>query len=148
MSDIKNICSVPGCVKPLKAKGYCGNHYKKFIELPKKRADQTALSKVAKQQQASQRMTERASKFTLEQLERVFLTPCRTEADLKNYIKYFFNLQLPDCKVSRYADTTPFHAIWDVYNICVNSNNPENFKNYCMLLVVDLENVRSKGLRY
>jgi hypothetical protein len=126
MSEESKTCSVPGCVKPLKAKGYCGNHYKKFIELPKKRADQTALSKVAKQQQASQRMTERASKFTLEQLERVFLTPCRTEADLKNYIKYFFNLQLPDCKVSRYADTTPFHAIWDVYNICVNSNNPEN----------------------
>jgi hypothetical protein len=126
MSEESKQCSVPGCVKPLKAKGYCGNHYKKFIELPKKRADQTALSKVAKQQQASQRMTERASKFTLEQLERVFLTPCRTEADLKNYIKYFFNLQLPDCKVSRYADTTPFHAIWDVYNICVNSNNPEN----------------------
>lgn len=126
MSDESKFCSVTGCGKPIKAKGYCGNHYKKFIELPKKRAEQTALTKVAKQQQASQRMSERAAHLTMAQLEKIFLTSCRTEKDLKNYIKYFFNLHLPDCKVSRYADTTPFHAIWEVYDICVNSNNPQN----------------------
>jgi len=126
MSDESKFCSVTGCGKPIKAKGYCGNHYKKFIELPKKRAEQTALTKVAKQQQASQRMSERAAHLTMAQLEKIFLTPCRTEKDLKNYIKYFFNLQLPDCKVSRYADTTPFHAIWEAYNICVNNDNPQN----------------------
>lgn len=126
MSEESKFCSVTGCGKPLKAKGYCGNHYKKFIELPKKRAEQTALTKVAKQQQASQRMSERAAHLSMAQLEKIFLTPCRTEKDLKNYIKYFFNLYLPDCKVSRYADTTPFHAIWEVYDICVNSNNPQN----------------------
>jgi intein/homing endonuclease len=126
MNDEYKFCSVAGCGKPLKAKGYCGNHYKKFIELPKKRAEQTALTKVAKQQQASQRMSERAAHLTMAQLEKIFTTPCRTEKDLKNYIKYFFNLHLPDCKVSRYADTTPFHAIWEVYDICVNSNNPQN----------------------
>jgi hypothetical protein len=126
MSDESKFCSVTGCGKPIKAKGYCGNHYKKFIELPKKRAEQTALTKVAKQQQASQRMSERAAHLTMAQLEKIFLMPCKTEKDLKNYIKYFFNLHLPDCKVSRYADTTPFHAIWEVYDICVNSNNPQN----------------------
>lgn len=126
MSVEQKLCSITGCGKPLKAKGYCGNHYKRFIELPKKKAEQTALSKIAKQQQASQRMSERASNLTMAQLEKIFLTPCRTEGDLKNYIKYFFNLHLPDHKVSRYADTTPFHAIWEVYDICVNSNNPQN----------------------
>lgn len=126
MSDDRKLCSATGCNKPMKAKGYCGNHYKKFIEMPKRRAEQEELNKSAKLQQASQRMSERAAKFSLAQLESIFLTPCRTEKDLKNYIKFFFNLHLPDCKVSRYADTTPFHAIWDVYDICVNSNNPQN----------------------
>jgi hypothetical protein len=128
MSEDSKTCLVDGCGNKVKARGYCSNHYKKFIELPKKKAESTALSQAAKQELASKRMSERASKLTMAQLERIFLTPCRIEQDLKNYIKYFFNLHLPDHKVSRYADTTPFHAIWEVYDICVNNNNSENIQ--------------------
>jgi hypothetical protein len=58
------------------------------------------------------------------QLEKAFLTPCKTEKELQNFIKFFFGLHLPDCRVSRYADTDPFHAVWQVYDICVNKRNP------------------------
>ena len=126
MSEDSKTCSIEGCGNKTKARGYCSNHYKRFVELPKKKAESTELTKVAKQELASKRMSERASSLTMAQLEKIFLSPCRTEKDLKNYIKYFFNLQLPDCKVSRYADTTPFHAVFEVYDICVNANNPQN----------------------
>lgn len=126
MSSKNKSCSVPGCGNKLKAKGYCSNHYKKFVELPKNKIKQSVESKQAKHELASKKMSERAATLTMAQLERLFLSPCRTEKDLKNYIKYFFNLHLPDHKVSRYADTTPFHAIWEVYDICVNGNNPQN----------------------
>lgn len=124
--SLKKKCSVTDCNKPLKAKGYCGNHYKMFIELPKKKAQASALAKEVKSKTAADRMSERAASLSLAQLEKIFLSPCRSEQDLKNFIKFFFNLHLPDCKVSRYADTTPFHAIWEAYDICVNSNNPQN----------------------
>lgn len=62
------------------------------------------------------------------QLEKMFLTACKSEKELQNFIKYFLELELPDCRVSRYADTDPFHAVWDVYDICVNKNNPNNIQ--------------------
>lgn len=66
--------------------------------------------------------------LTPQQLESMLLTPCKTEADLKNFIKFFFGLQLPDCRVSRYADTDPFHVVQEVYDICVNKRNPHNIQ--------------------
>ena len=64
--------------------------------------------------------------LTRQQATDIFLTKCKTEQELKNFIKYFFQLELPDCKVSRHADTTPFHIVWEMYNICVNNHNPGN----------------------
>lgn len=124
MSD-KN-CTVEGCARPVKARGLCAAHYKAIIDKPKIKAKKQQESKAARIQQVDRKIAENATKFSPDQLERIMLSPCRTEKDLKNFIRYFFNLHLPDYKVSRYADTTPFHAIWEVYDICVNSHNPQN----------------------
>lgn len=66
--------------------------------------------------------------LTVEQERKLMLKPCRTPAEAKAWIKYFLNLELPDCTVSRYSDTNPFQVIWEVYDICVNKNNPEKIK--------------------
>lgn len=65
-------------------------------------------------------------KITLEQERKLLLKPCKTVTELKAWIKYFLFLELPDCTVSRYSDTNPTMVIWEVYDICVNKNNPEN----------------------
>ncbi len=67
-------------------------------------------------------------KLTLEQERKLLLKPCKTKAELKGWIKYFLNLELPDVTVSRYSDTNPLQVIWEVYDICVNKNNPDNIK--------------------
>lgn len=65
-------------------------------------------------------------KLTIEQERKLLLKPCKTRDELKAWIKYFLNLELPDVTVSRYSDTNPLQVIWEVYDICVNANNPEN----------------------
>lgn len=120
-------CLVEGCIRPPISKGYCKPHYKKFIEIPRNKAKKAIAAEAAKPVQVSNApVSKLASTLSKEKMEQLFLTPCRTEQDLKNFIKYFFGLHLPDEKVSRYADTTPFHAIWEAYDICVNKNNPQN----------------------
>jgi phage terminase large subunit len=66
--------------------------------------------------------------LTLEQERKLLLKPCKTRDELKAWIKYFLNLELPDVTVSRYSDTNPLQVIWEVYDICVNKNNPERIK--------------------
>lgn len=66
--------------------------------------------------------------LTLEQERKLLLKPCKTREELKAWIKYFLNLELPDVTVSRYSDTNPLDVIWEVYDICVNKNNPSNIK--------------------
>ena len=56
---------------------------------------------------------------------KLLLKPCKTPDELYKFIQYFFGLSLPDCTVSRYADTNPFDVIWRIYDICVNKRNPE-----------------------
>ena len=69
-----------------------------------------------------------APKITPEQERKLLLKPCRTRDELKAWIKYFLNLELPDVTVSRYSDTNPLDVIWEVYNITVNKHNPEKIK--------------------
>lgn len=66
--------------------------------------------------------------LTIEQERKLLLRPCRTRDELKAWIKYFLNLELPDVTVSRYSDTNPLDVIWEVYDICVNKNNPGKIK--------------------
>jgi len=66
--------------------------------------------------------------LTLEQERKLLLTPCKTRKEVKAWIKYFLNLELPDVTVSRYSDTNPLDVVFEVYDICVNKNNKEKIK--------------------
>lgn len=66
--------------------------------------------------------------ITLDQERKLLLKPCKTRDELKAWIRYFLNLSLPDVTVSRYSDTNPLDVVWEVYDICVNKNNPEKIK--------------------
>jgi hypothetical protein len=82
------------------------------------------------QNMSSAKSTKTTSKTTLsrDQQTKLLLKPCRTRNELKAWIKYFLSLELPDCTVSRYSDTNPLEVIWEVYDICVNKNNPEKIQ--------------------
>lgn len=64
----------------------------------------------------------------IEQRKKLFFKKCQTKEELSKFIQLFFGLHLPDCTVSRYADTNPLDIIWKVYDICVNKNNPEDME--------------------
>lgn len=66
--------------------------------------------------------------LTREQETKLLLKPCKTRDELKAWIKYFLNLELPDVTVSRYSDTNPLDVIYEVYDICVNKNNPDKIQ--------------------
>lgn len=67
-------------------------------------------------------------KLTFDQQRKILLTPCQTRQELKNWIKYHLDLELPDVTVSRYSDTNPLDVIWEVYRICVLRQNPDNIQ--------------------
>lgn len=71
------------------------------------------------------KVAKKAKKLTHEQQTKLLMKPCKTRDELKAWIKYFLKLELPDCTVSRYSDTNPLDVIWEVYDICVNKNNPQ-----------------------
>jgi phage terminase large subunit len=66
--------------------------------------------------------------LTIEQQQKLLLTPCKNRQELKNWIKYHLDLELPDVTVSRYSDTNPLDVIYEVYRICVLKNNPDNIQ--------------------
>lgn len=66
--------------------------------------------------------------LSLEQRKKLFFKKCQTREELSKFIQLFFGLYLPDCTVSRFADTNPLEIIWQVYDICVNKNNPEHIE--------------------
>lgn len=68
------------------------------------------------------------TQLTAEQRRKLLLTPCKTRAEVKNWVKFFFflELDLPDVTVSRHATTNPLDVVWQIYDICVNKNNPKN----------------------
>lgn len=73
-------------------------------------------------------MSKKAPPLTMKQRKTLLLTPCKTKMELKNWIKFHLGMDLPDCTVSRYADTDPLDAIWSIYDICVNNNNPDKIQ--------------------
>ena len=66
--------------------------------------------------------------LSLEQRSKLFFKKCQTKDELSKFIQLFFGLHLPDVTVSRFADTNPLEIIWQVYDICVNKNNPEHIE--------------------
>lgn len=67
-------------------------------------------------------------KIPLNVRTKLFFKKCETKEELSKFIQVFFGLHLPDQTVSRFADTNPLQIIWEVYDICVNKNNPENIE--------------------
>jgi len=59
---------------------------------------------------------------------KALLTPCKTKLQMKNWIKYHLNMDIPDFTVSRYADTNPLDAIWSIYDVCTNGNNVDEIE--------------------
>jgi hypothetical protein len=82
--------------------------------------------------------------LTEEQRRHMLLTPCKTEDEFRNWIRYHLGLSLPDCTVSRYADTNPFKAIWEIYRICVLNDNPEDINE--LLLVAGRGSGKTLGM--
>ena len=84
-------CSEPGCGQFVMSKGYCRKHYKKYISRPKrKEKDKEAIKegklKEVQAKSSSDAVSAAAAKgFSREQLEQIFLAPCKTEQDLKNF---------------------------------------------------------------
>jgi len=66
--------------------------------------------------------------LSIEQKKKLFFKKCTSKEELSKFIQVFFGLHLPDQTVSRFADTNPLHIIWEVYDICVNKNNPEDIE--------------------
>lgn len=64
--------------------------------------------------------------LSLKHRTQMLMTPCKTKQELKNWIHYHLGLDLPDCTVSRYADCNPLESVWQIYDVCVNDNNPDN----------------------
>ena len=134
------ICIEEGCGNKVYCRDYCIRHYKKFIENPKNKEKKRLAKekdKIRKQGITEEKKNSKLpqmnpapiSKFKttdMGQLRKEFLKPCSTQGELKRFIKYFFELDLPDCKVSRFSDISPFHAVWEPYDICVNKHNPHN----------------------
>jgi hypothetical protein len=69
-------------------------------------------------------MASKEKQLPMKQRIKALFTPCRTKAELKNWIRYHLGMDLPDITVSRYADTNPLDSVWQIYDICVNGNNP------------------------
>lgn len=68
----------------------------------------------------------------VEELARKFLRErLKSKEDLKNWLKGYLDVDLADCKVSRFATATPLDMVWDIYQLCASEDN-----------------VRPKDLRY
>ena len=70
-------------------------------------------------------MSKNSTSLPMKQRIKAMFTPCKTRQELKNWIKFHLGMDLPDTTVSRYADTNPLDSIWQIYDICVNGNNPD-----------------------
>lgn len=67
-------------------------------------------------------------RLSLDQKKKLFFKKCKTKEELSKFVQLFFGLHLPDQTVSRFADTNPLQIIWEVYNICVNKDNPDDIE--------------------
>lgn len=47
----------------------------------------------------------------------------RTKKDLQNWLKFFLDVDLADCIVSRYSNSCPLDFVWDVYYFCLSDTS-------------------------
>src|ERR1700677_4212340 len=48
-------------------------------------------------------------------LEKLLFKPCKTKEDLKNWLKLFLDIELPDCTVDPTSNSNPFDLLWEIY---------------------------------
>lgn len=78
------------------------------------------------------------------QRKKLLLKPCKTKEEFVKWIKVHLGLHLPDTTVSRYADTNPLDAIWEIYKITVLQDNPEDINE--LLLVAGRGSGKTLGM--
>lgn len=66
--------------------------------------------------------------LTHEQKMKLFFHKCKTKEQFKKWIKMWLNVDLPDQTVSRFSNTNPLDVCWEIYDICVNKNNPQKIE--------------------
>lgn len=123
----KDKCKAPNCKSKKFTKGFCKKHHKElFIDIVSN-PSLGAISggEIPYAPREKEETKKEKIKLSDDQMLKVYLTPCKTKADLKNFLKYFFGLHLPDVKVSRYADMSPFDFLWSLYEILVLNHNPK-----------------------
>ncbi len=76
-----------------------------------------------------------------------FFEKCKSERELKTWIKYFLDLSLPDTTVSRFADCNPQDMIWDIYNKAVLGNNQKKVKDIIYLAARGAGKCNRKGTK-
>lgn len=59
-------------------------------------------------------------------IRKVIFTPCETKEQLKKWVTFFLDMDLPDCVVSDKSNSTPFDFLWECYERCKN-NDLEGF---------------------
>jgi hypothetical protein len=62
---------------------------------------------------------QKTANLSVDQLRALFLMSCATKEHFKLWIETFWNISLPDCKVSRYATTSVLDAYWELYKAAV-----------------------------
>ena len=61
-----------------------------------------------------------APKLSIDQLRELLFVPCENKEHLRQWVKLFWSVDLPGFKVSRYGNSTPLDAIWEVYNAALH----------------------------
>lgn len=54
-------------------------------------------------------------------------SPCETKAELQEWLKYFLEIDFPDCIVDKeYSNCSPFDMVWDVYDSALRTQKIKN----------------------
>lgn len=111
-------CSHNTCEKKAFSKGFCRYHYRVNSEGGLV-AERKLNQELTKKEEKATRKLEILNKLSQSDLEKMFLTPCKTREELMNFVKFFLGLHLPDVNVSRFTDTNPFDVLWQLYQLTV-----------------------------
>lgn len=135
MSNKKTInagkhCKYGACQKPAFSRGFCRYHYRIEHDEGGLSEERKLKKELYKKEEKEKKRLQVLSSLSDEELKKLFLTPCKTRQELMNFVKFFFGLHLPDQNVSRYTDTNPFDALWEMYQITVLNKNPDNIKEF------------------
>lgn len=58
-------------------------------------------------------------------IRKLLFTPCTTKEQLRNWVTFFLNIDLPDCIVSEHSNSSPFHFLWEIYDRCLRNDLEE-----------------------